>query len=339
MDRRDVSKALIGIAGGSALLLAKQAEAQSCTAPCYPQTAAELAAGVTPSNTSYAPGNLLRYGANNTGSTPNSNTSALQNAIKCNTAVYAPTGTYIFTSGATTTKSSITITGDNRGTTGTIFELRSSTTDDAVITFGAFVEFITIEKIQFSLSGTLAQYCLNFPQGVGDSVIDDCLFLGNCSGSSNTGSVGIAMTASTKQGVRPYDGDIDIRDCWIADLYVGVALAGATTTVRITNCEFAGAPTPGNSYGVDMNSGCAGVVIQGCTFTQWGIGVLSAGGYLRQIGNYFETNTQADWYWTKGASVLYNSSIVDINPGKANFCSYPTGGGCVVIGPTYVQHS
>jgi Pectate lyase superfamily protein len=70
-----------------------------------------------------------------------------------------------------------------------------------------------------------------------------------------------------------------------------------------------------------------------------GIGILSSGAYLMQIGNHFEANLEADWYWTQGGSVLFNSSIADVNPGRANYCNYPSGGGCVVVGPTYVQHS
>ena len=67
MDRRDISLALFASAAGSALLT-ERAEAQSCIAPCYAQTSAESAAGITPTNTAYPPGNVLRYGADPTGS-------------------------------------------------------------------------------------------------------------------------------------------------------------------------------------------------------------------------------------------------------------------------------
>ena len=62
MRRRDVSKVLLATAGGAALL-ATRAQAQTCTAPCYERTAAEIAAGVTPVNYAYAPGDFPRYGA------------------------------------------------------------------------------------------------------------------------------------------------------------------------------------------------------------------------------------------------------------------------------------
>jgi len=63
----------------------------------YPRTAAEIAAGVTPVNYSYAPGNVLRYGTNTTPGTTNM-TTAINNAIAANDDVYIPPGTYLITS-------------------------------------------------------------------------------------------------------------------------------------------------------------------------------------------------------------------------------------------------
>jgi hypothetical protein len=63
MDRRDISKALFASAAGSALV-SQPAAAQTCNAPCYAQTAAEIAAGVTPTNYTYPPGHVYRYGTN-----------------------------------------------------------------------------------------------------------------------------------------------------------------------------------------------------------------------------------------------------------------------------------
>jgi Pectate lyase superfamily protein len=48
-------------------VIPRQTEAQTCTAPCYPQTASEQTAGITPTNFGYPPGNILRYGADPTG--------------------------------------------------------------------------------------------------------------------------------------------------------------------------------------------------------------------------------------------------------------------------------
>ncbi len=79
MQRRDISKAIVGIAAVTgAAAISQKSQAQTCTTPCYAQTAAELAAGVTPTNTAY-PSHVVcgyihigRYGGNFAG-TPTSN--------------------------------------------------------------------------------------------------------------------------------------------------------------------------------------------------------------------------------------------------------------------------
>lgn len=68
MLRRQVGRILLASAAATALST-KTAQSQSCTAPCYPQTVAEIAAGITPANLSHAPGNVRRYGAVGDGST------------------------------------------------------------------------------------------------------------------------------------------------------------------------------------------------------------------------------------------------------------------------------
>jgi hypothetical protein len=65
----------------------------------YPQTAAELAAGVMPVNIWIAPGNVLRYGTNTTPGTTDM-TVAFQNALNSNGAVYVPDGTYLLSVGS-----------------------------------------------------------------------------------------------------------------------------------------------------------------------------------------------------------------------------------------------
>ena len=58
----------------------------------YPQTPAEVAAGVTPVNYAYPPGDVRRYGAVGDGETDDS--AAINAALKANQSVYAPAGTY-----------------------------------------------------------------------------------------------------------------------------------------------------------------------------------------------------------------------------------------------------
>ena len=82
MRRRDISKALFATAAGSTVV-AQRAEAQSCTAPCYVQTAGEIAAGVTPVNYAYPPGWISRYGTNSVPGTTDMS-AAIMNAVNAN---------------------------------------------------------------------------------------------------------------------------------------------------------------------------------------------------------------------------------------------------------------
>lgn len=63
MQRRDLSRALVASVAGAAIL-PRPASAQTCSSPCYTQTAAELALNITPTNLAYPPGYVDRYGTN-----------------------------------------------------------------------------------------------------------------------------------------------------------------------------------------------------------------------------------------------------------------------------------
>jgi hypothetical protein len=92
MHRRDISKALFATAAASTAV-ARQTEAQTSTAHWYPRTAVESAAGVTPTNYAYMPGNVLRYGADPTGAA--NSTTAFTNAVATNSTAIVPAGTYL----------------------------------------------------------------------------------------------------------------------------------------------------------------------------------------------------------------------------------------------------
>lgn len=80
MRRRDISRALLAtVTATGAAALARRADAQSCAAPCYPITAAESGAAVTPVNTAYLPGDIRRYGAVVDGATDDS--AAIRSAL------------------------------------------------------------------------------------------------------------------------------------------------------------------------------------------------------------------------------------------------------------------
>jgi hypothetical protein len=114
MRRRDISKALFAAAAGSAAI-AQRAQAQTCTAPCYAQTAAEIAANVTPVNYGYAPYDIRRYGGDPTGGV--SSDAAMASAIAVCTGsggvIRVPVGTYLFNSPIViNNRSGIVIEGD-----------------------------------------------------------------------------------------------------------------------------------------------------------------------------------------------------------------------------------
>jgi hypothetical protein len=95
MQRRDVSVALFASAAGSTLLT-QRATAQSCTAPCFARTAAEVNSGVTPANTQYSPDHVgydvRRTGATGLGSADDS--AAIATAASVGSALYFAAGTY-----------------------------------------------------------------------------------------------------------------------------------------------------------------------------------------------------------------------------------------------------
>lgn len=152
MERRDIAFGLL--AASSAAVVSQRAEAQSCTAPCYAQTAAEKAAGVTPSNTSYPPGNVLRYGAVGDGVT-NSSTAfanAVSQAVQTGgAAVYVPGGQFV-TAIVLPTVINLRIHGDDPA----LSMLVAVNTTSDVISLAASAECpgLTIENL--SLYGTLS---------------------------------------------------------------------------------------------------------------------------------------------------------------------------------------
>src|SRR5882724_1184638 len=96
MQRHDVSSGIIASAARADL--SPNAQPVPCTPPCYTSTPAEIAAGVTPTDFSQLPRNVLRYGAVGNGSTDD--TTAFANALRIinfgsNTPVVFPQG-YVF---------------------------------------------------------------------------------------------------------------------------------------------------------------------------------------------------------------------------------------------------
>jgi len=88
MDRRNISRVLLGSALGAAVLT-DEARGQTCSAPCYPMTAAESASGYA-INTQYPWDDVRRYGADMTGLADSTN--AFNRGLALNTACHAVDG-------------------------------------------------------------------------------------------------------------------------------------------------------------------------------------------------------------------------------------------------------
>lgn len=151
MLRREISFGLLAAAGTSAFV--KEAHAQSCTPPCYAQTAAELAAGVTPVNYSYPPGNVLRYGTNSNPGTTDM-TTAIQNSLSqaaqaTGVSAYLPAGTYLV-EGQLTMLSNTRLYGDGSSS---LINFSSTANQDSLI--GAGVTNCLVCDIKCAITGSV----------------------------------------------------------------------------------------------------------------------------------------------------------------------------------------
>jgi|HubBroStandDraft_5_1064220.scaffolds.fasta_scaffold01012_5 hypothetical protein len=109
MQRRDLSRILLA-ATTTPLVAVRSAAAQTGSASLYPRSAAESSAGVAPTNFNYPPGNVLRYGADPTGTADS--TAAIQSALTVAQAVYLPAGNYATSAALTNGSAARRIHGD-----------------------------------------------------------------------------------------------------------------------------------------------------------------------------------------------------------------------------------
>lgn len=109
MRRRDLSGILFAPSAAS-VVAARSTQAQACESPCYPTSPAEAAAGVTPADAAYPPGDVRRYGADPSGKADS--TIAIQSALDVAQPVYVPSGQYTITAALTNNVSKRRIYGD-----------------------------------------------------------------------------------------------------------------------------------------------------------------------------------------------------------------------------------
>lgn len=333
MDRRELSAAFFATVAGAALL-PRKAQAQSCTAPCYPRTQAEDNAGVTPTHYEYPPGNVFRYGAVGDGLAYDH--AAFAQAIAANSLVTVPDppSFYVFNQ-SVTLRSGVTIIGSNRSTT----IIKPATTLPnltALFQAPAYVTNVTIERLGFVMPNVGQNAVGLWFYQARQCVVRECYFVGPSGPSPDHN----AIVINPGTGSNVYSGDFVIENNYIANVKYGISMSGSCTTINIINNNLTvGGGIQYGSCAIVTTAASSGVLIQGNCLQGWNYGVLSYGGYLRQVGNYFEGNT-TDWFWDLGVgnTGIWNSSIGDVNPSVAGLNSYPANKGCIVLGQGWVVH-
>lgn len=224
MRRRDLSTALIAAAGP--VVLSSTAQAQTCSLPCYPQTAAELAAGVNPVNLSYPPQDIRRYGnIDPTGATDN--TAIIQSWLSSGPAFGGnPRGSYFCPPGTYKVTSGLTIGLDQTlDCTGVTFDFRSAPAGVAAVT-------LTIKTYDFAVGDPLGGLNLTGP---GKSTASVGVKLHG--GGASSPVVYMALRLGTVQAFGT--GILFDQFCWI-DNFFGGHLGGNGIGILIVNAPSGG---------------------------------------------------------------------------------------------------
>lgn len=164
MRRRDVSKALLLTAAGTTAVSSPALSQSSCSPLCYPQVAAEVSAGVTPSDYQYPPGNLRRYHSG--GADWASALSQLRNVAAEGMACTIPRGTYAYSTSPNWAIAGLQLTGE-RGSVlhhtgaGIAFNLDSGAT-------GATVSGLTVSNL--TIKGNASTSDGVYSRGIAHSV-------------------------------------------------------------------------------------------------------------------------------------------------------------------------
>jgi hypothetical protein len=300
----------------------------------YPQTAAEIAASVTPTDYWYPAGNVLRYGADSSGAAIS--LPALQAAIaqlrQGGAPVYAPAGAYNLGTGiydlVVGGSTGLHIEGDGKTATtfftstgnGPVFNLASAVYADLVLeNFGIgndenLFSGVGIQIAALRTGCILRNLAFNGNPTVGTSV--GLNFLGAISGT--------------------YSGEFEVEDCEIYNCLTGVSFNGTMTGGAIKDCRFTnGAPIVG-AVGIYQANTCISQQVIGCQFFGIPIGIQTFGQFFREAFNYFESCSTNSFQWNVGAGNSYcnNFSFGDMQ--LTSTASYPTGAqyGNVVVGAT-----
>jgi hypothetical protein len=152
------------------------------------QTAAEITAGVTPTNLIYPPGNILRYGTNTTPGTTDMTTAitkAIAVAMAGGGAVIAPPGIYLYTAQITTAFPAATTDISILGAGANATEFRCSAASGGLaFTWNTELNTVHIRDIAFTTSvanggNALAFNFNSFASTITLSDVQNCVFRGS----------------------------------------------------------------------------------------------------------------------------------------------------------------
>jgi len=263
MQRRDLATALFSTATAAAVM-PRVSEAQTCTAPCYARTAAEIALGVTPTNFSFPPGYVYRYGTNTTPppappTTPPAGTTDMTAAINicanvCRqgkyTLVLSPEPCLV---SGTLDFSGIKVLGQGNGLGGVYHVVASSAQFDVIKTTGNTVlDSVSVyggwDGSTSGLSGDILSVAATSPAFPYVVEIMSCQFI-----NAKKRSIYIERGGYTS---------IYHTRCLAAGLHAleifGTGAASAATTIRTYgSCQFGSTP---NGYGIKLTE------VANCTF-------------------------------------------------------------------------
>jgi len=251
----------------------------------YPQTAAELAAGVTPSNYAYPPGDVRRYGAVGDGTT--NDTTALANALLVG-------GRLMLTPGATYLVSSqLTISVDRTDMVGfgATIKAANSTNYEHVLyatgRTGIAVRGLTVDVNQSNRSASLTTRSNGiYLDGCTEPLVDRCT-VKNAIGSASVPGIGIAFAGNTLRG--------RIANCVTSDCGVsGKAADGIYTSGTqnlVTDCIAINCNDTGAVIESSNHSGIIGLTTRGCG----AVFAITNATNTAVDGNYADAVTGYDW--------------------------------------------
>ncbi len=290
MKRRDISAALIGAAGVA--LASREARATECAAPCYPRDTATEPSGVTV-NTAWPKGNVLRYGADPTGSA--NSTQAFNWALECNGTAFVPIGQYAI-SEVVLGQPGRTLRGESRYDT----RLRPYQSGKALICNTSRLVGSTtghaIENLHFELfQGSSNVACTGVDLGsVGNTVVRNCRFTA-LGGAAPKNADGVLFDAPLNYG--SYSNSV--VDCDFTNMANGVLFASNANNNMVIGGEFIHCTNGINAApaGSVDSPKVYGARIEGC----W-IGLLDRASQGMYFGLRFEDNAHADVKFFNGSN-------------------------------------